>query len=122
MEQFEYSSREFSLLCAGRWSEMDHLKHVLLALFGQDGGVEFSTAYSLQLYHHSWNMDPMKPTMARAALSLNLRSHHLTLLLLGHHHLLHHALRLLVISSSTPSSPGGPDVPAHRPPQTPYTP
>eukprot|EP00966_Prymnesium_polylepis_P006295 144468-Prymnesium_polylepis.1 len=51
MEQFEYGSREFSLLCAGRWSEMDHLNQVLLALFGQDGGVEFPTHDDKKLYH-----------------------------------------------------------------------
>jgi hypothetical protein len=51
MEQFEYNAREFSLLCAGRWSEMDHLNHVLLALSGEDGGVKFATHDVKRLYH-----------------------------------------------------------------------
>eukprot|EP00966_Prymnesium_polylepis_P289122 6678154-Prymnesium_polylepis.1 len=59
MEQFEYSEREFQLLCSGRWPEMDHLNNVLLALSGQDGGVHFATHDIKRLYHFSGMFDSL---------------------------------------------------------------
>eukprot|EP00966_Prymnesium_polylepis_P003114 71417-Prymnesium_polylepis.1 len=57
MEHFVYSESEFELLCAGEWQKMDPLHHVLLALLGTEGGVEFATHDVKKLYHHGGMID-----------------------------------------------------------------
>eukprot|EP00966_Prymnesium_polylepis_P270440 6247386-Prymnesium_polylepis.1 len=58
MELFKFDNKgQLDLLCSGRWSELDTLNFVLLALFGQDGGVMFATHDVRQLYHFTGMLD-----------------------------------------------------------------